>query len=373
MKASLKFREEQNPLFKAKIPLNILGLPFQSGFAAGDSKELRLTLGTFFDSGPSFRVSYRPNDASNPFSLIVKTGIGHFGSPIDAPMTMSAEFNLVGRLTNNPTFFLHFKPQVGDFSIKKSQTSFSANPIDSSKEDSVSDDIGVIETPIMHSHFIPGATAAANRGLNGHIMTNLPSKSTVGEVIDSALSGMELGARTVLPIRNGAVLKFRWGVKFPNDLKGLFFSKEGLGDRTLGISSRGIPLLVMNKMGIEHVARDDSKGVGSKVGPGLCLPGNGDVVEGVLAVKRQLEGLQAENGRLRQAMDDLRAEFSSKIAGGVNSSNHQEGERGRGKKNDRYGGNEKKSAGVSGFGGKEIGGGDVNGELKKALTKETGA
>ncbi|KAK1408749.1 hypothetical protein QVD17_40774 [Tagetes erecta] len=52
MKASIKLRDEQKPLFRAKIPLNILGLPFQSGIVAGESKELSLNLATYFESAP---------------------------------------------------------------------------------------------------------------------------------------------------------------------------------------------------------------------------------------------------------------------------------------------------------------------------------
>ncbi|CAI0540083.1 unnamed protein product, partial [Linum tenue] len=105
----------------AKIPLSILGLPFQSGIVVGEAKELSLNLSTFFDSGPSFEVAYRPNDSWNPFSLMLKTGSGSFGSPTSSPMVMSAEFNLVGK--GNPSFMLHFKLRFGDFSIKKSQAS----------------------------------------------------------------------------------------------------------------------------------------------------------------------------------------------------------------------------------------------------------
>uniref|UniRef100_A0A2P2PXG3 Uncharacterized protein n=1 Tax=Rhizophora mucronata TaxID=61149 RepID=A0A2P2PXG3_RHIMU len=61
MKASLKFREDQKPLFRAKAPLSIFGLPFQSGIVAGESKELTLNLATFFESGPSIKIAYRPN------------------------------------------------------------------------------------------------------------------------------------------------------------------------------------------------------------------------------------------------------------------------------------------------------------------------
>ncbi|KAG5399713.1 hypothetical protein IGI04_014320 [Brassica rapa subsp. trilocularis] len=121
MKASMKFREEKNPLLRAKVPLSILGLPFQSGIVAGESKELSLNLSTFFESGPSLKLAYRPNDSHSPFSLVVKTGTGPFGSPVSASMLMSAEFNLLGK--GNPTFMLHFKPRFGDFSIKKSHSS----------------------------------------------------------------------------------------------------------------------------------------------------------------------------------------------------------------------------------------------------------
>ena len=118
MKASIKFREDQKPFVRAKIPISILGLPFFSGVSAGESRELRLDLATAFDSGPSFRVSYRPNDSWNPFSLVVKTGTGPFGSPFGAPMAMAAEFSLLGR-GSGPSFSILFKPRLGDFSIKK--------------------------------------------------------------------------------------------------------------------------------------------------------------------------------------------------------------------------------------------------------------
>ncbi|KAL0014291.1 hypothetical protein SO802_001360 [Lithocarpus litseifolius] len=68
MKASLKFHEDQKPLLRAKVPLSILGLPFQSGVIAGESKELTLNLGTFSESGPSIKIAYHPNDTWNPFS-----------------------------------------------------------------------------------------------------------------------------------------------------------------------------------------------------------------------------------------------------------------------------------------------------------------
>ncbi|KAH7858570.1 hypothetical protein Vadar_025376 [Vaccinium darrowii] len=40
-----------------------------------------------------------------------------------SPMSMSAEFNLFGTQKSNPRFFIHFKPKLGYFCIKKSQSS----------------------------------------------------------------------------------------------------------------------------------------------------------------------------------------------------------------------------------------------------------
>ncbi|XP_021723942.1 uncharacterized protein LOC110691330 [Chenopodium quinoa] len=301
MKASLKFREEQKPLFKAKIPLNILGLPFQSSLSAGDSKELSLGLGTSFDSGPSFRLSYRPNDAFNPFSLLVKTGIGHFGSPIEAPMTMTAEFNfLANSSSSNPRFFLHFKPHFGDFSIKKSHTSssLSLSPFNSiNRNDAVfeaeDNSLEMVEKPIVDAD--TGDYFSVKNPNSGSKITTLPLKSSVERAVD----GMELRAKTVLPIRNGAVLKLRWGVKIPEGFKSL------MKNPTAKMSPRGIPQLVLNKIGIEHVAKEDKKvGLGSYSGAELA--------ETCFTVKRQLETLRSENAVLGKALDDLKVEFGNK-------------------------------------------------------------
>jgi hypothetical protein len=71
-----KPKNKKEKLLTAKVPLSILGLPFQSRIVAGESKELTLNLGTFFKSSPSLKIAYCPNDTWNPFSLVVKTGTG---------------------------------------------------------------------------------------------------------------------------------------------------------------------------------------------------------------------------------------------------------------------------------------------------------
>lgn len=283
MKASLKFREDQKPLLRAKVPLSILGLPFQSGIVAGESKELTLNLSTFFESGPSIKIAYRPNDTWNPFSLIVKTGTGPFGSPICSSMLMSAEFNLLAR--GNPSFMLHFKPQFGDFSLKKSQcSSVLDKPLLKSQKGSVSEEdasIEVVDSPMLKK------------------LTVFPSRA-VGEFA-ALFSGVEMAARTSFPVMSRAVVNFRWGVRVPAKIN---------SESTAGINFKSIPFLVMNKIGIEHVDGADSKRNNtSKHVAGQDTSTKADVAEICFKMKRQLEFLHAENGLLKKAVEDLRHEI----------------------------------------------------------------
>ncbi|XP_077210420.1 uncharacterized protein LOC143845900 [Tasmannia lanceolata] len=301
MKASLKFREDQKPLVRAKIPLNILGFPFLSGISAGDSKELSLNLTTFFESGPSLKFSYRPNDSYNPFSLVLKTGIGAFGSPISAPMAMSAEFSLLGR--GNPSFFLQFKPQIGDFSIKKIAGSAKVLPSKSlifgqkilgkEKDLDLDGDGSAIgeKNPAENGLFLPEKVFSGVK-INGFS----PENSASGE-IDRLFSDVEVSARSVLPLRNCALLKFRWGFRFPAEVQSIFQAQNS----TAEISLRKIPILMMNKISIEHVAKDAKE----------KMPTNADVSKSCLSFLQQMEVLQAENGRVRKAIDEIRSELGA--------------------------------------------------------------
>ncbi|XP_010517726.1 PREDICTED: uncharacterized protein LOC104793133 [Camelina sativa] len=292
MKASMKLREEQKPILKAKVPLSLLGLPFQSGIVAGESKELTLNLSTFFESGPSFKIAYRPNDTWNPFSVIVKTGTGSFGSPISSSMLMTAEFNLVGK--GNPSFMLHFKPRFGDFSIKKSHSSSSSSSLFKSMNGSVSEEDSSIDVPAVNG----GYAGAYKR------VTVLPS-ACAGDIA-GLISGVDVAARTSFPLRGRAVVNFRWGIKVPTLIK------HGFGFHpTAEISLRRIPFLVMNKIAIEHVDGSNAEPT-NKPGQvsGSGLPGgSADVAEACLAVRRHMEELRTENSQLKRSVDDLRQEI----------------------------------------------------------------
>ncbi|KAE8674274.1 hypothetical protein F3Y22_tig00111769pilonHSYRG00722 [Hibiscus syriacus] len=296
MKASLKFREEKKPVLRAKIPLSILGPPFQSGIVAGDSKEFALNLSTFFESGPSIKIAYRPNDTWSPFSLIIKTGTGAFGSPVSSSMLMSAEFNLLGR--GNPSFMLHFKPQFGDFSIKKSQSSVFDKAVKPSNGGVLEDDslIEVVDFPAVSGDSI-GFFADKRK------LAAFNSKDFAG-----ILSGMEIAARTAVPVKGKALVKFRWGMRIPSEMKS---GVGGIADPKTGFSLAKIPFLVMEKIGIEHVDGTESKqdiSTASKSGPEAGP--NSDAAEVCYTIKRQLEALKSENGSLRRAVEELRHEIS---------------------------------------------------------------
>nr|AFN53650.1 hypothetical protein [Linum usitatissimum] len=303
MKASLKFREEQKPLFRAKLPLSIMGLSFQSGIVAGEDKELSLNLSTFFESGPSFKVAYRPNDSQNPFSLVLKTGTGPFGSPSAAsPLVMSAEFNFVG--SGNPSFMLHLKPRFGDFSIKKSQTSSYLekwqNGVVSKKCSETEEDrsVVVVEKPVFNGIGAGGGVEIGGGGLgfNAKKLTSLPPPTS--NALAAGLSGVEVTAITSFPLRSHALMSFRWGLRVP---------AEGLDSMAAAINFKKMPFLVMNKIGIEHVYQSDTKSEKATA----AAKAKDEVAETCLAVKQQLDTLQFENSQLRKAMDDLRQEFSS--------------------------------------------------------------
>lgn len=123
MKVSLKLREERRPIVRAKLPLNVLGLPVFTGVTtSGDQDELALHLGTDVRAGPSIRVSYKPNNTVTPFSVLVKAGLGLWGSPNGAPLAMSAEIDL--NSSGSPSFSVRLNPKFGDFGLRKDSGRF---------------------------------------------------------------------------------------------------------------------------------------------------------------------------------------------------------------------------------------------------------
>lgn len=118
MKASVTFREEKSPLIRMKFPVTLAGFPLASGIVLGDNQDLALHLGTPPEACPSVKIAYQPNLASSPLSLILKAGIGPWGPPRTAALSISAELRF-SKAASGPFFTVHVKPRLGDFSLRK--------------------------------------------------------------------------------------------------------------------------------------------------------------------------------------------------------------------------------------------------------------
>lgn len=361
MKASLKLREGQKPLVRAKIPLNILGLPLVSGIYAGDNKELCLHLGSFWDTGPSLKLAYKPNDSWNPFSVILKTGTGEWGSPAGASMTMSAEINLLGRA--NPSFCLQFKPQFGDFTLNQSARSSFVLPSKQGEEGglfgplahkpSLSQETTPSKFSLKFNGFenkeeegssfektpeLDNGTTTLNPLENGGFAVNFPEEGLhkyhfsdgIGNLKDfwsfqaeKLLGGVSLTARSSLPVRKHAIFRVRWGVKLPSDL----FKGLEAGDQS-GFTLSKLPCLFLDKVSIENVEQKKyikSSGYYGRVHApleDLMLPIIREEanelahITGICcSMKRQLHLLQTENRLLKNTVEDMRSEFQYKGVG----------------------------------------------------------
>lgn len=133
MKASVTFREERSPLIRMKFPVTLAGFPLASGIVLGDNQDLALHVGTRPEACPSVKVAYQPNMPSFPLSLVIKAGIGPWGPPRAAGLSIAAEVRF-SKAALGPFFTIHIKPRLGDFSVRKvaKLVGFGA-PVDASK------------------------------------------------------------------------------------------------------------------------------------------------------------------------------------------------------------------------------------------------
>ncbi|KAL6858997.1 hypothetical protein ACP4OV_017999 [Aristida adscensionis] len=301
MKASIKFRDDERPLLRAKVPIALLGLPFQSGLAAGgDPRELRFDLSTAFASGPALRLSYRPNDPGLPFALSLRAGPGPLGSPARAPFALAAEFSLLSSDPSSPAFFLRLKPRLGDFSLSHTLHSASASTPTPRKVGEVSDGDG-------HGHVHEHETNHKAFSFRGSGLAAAGRSSGVGAL----LAGMRLTARSVLPLWGRASLRFSWGLRVPPELR---HAAPGDGRKAARAPVGRMPLLVVSKVSIEQsprAAADEDGGGADAAGDS----GGGEAAFSLL--RRQLESLSVDSVMLRRAVEDLRADVRSGMAASV--------------------------------------------------------
>ncbi|CAL9095396.1 unnamed protein product [Musa textilis] len=293
MKASIKLREDRPPVVRAKVPVGVLGLPFISGVTAA-ARELRLDLATGFRAGPSLRLSYRPNDPLNPFSLVIKTGVGALGSPSSgSPLSMAVELGLLGGA--GPTFSLLLKPRFGDFSFRKSVSAVvSSTPhAVAVKAAQISDGHG-IGPPIVE--FRPDNAIHIGRRFSNFPVDVSAFTAGSGGGIDGLLSGFEVSARSVLPLRNRTAVEFKWGLRVPPELRTAF------DDPAAGISLTKLPYLVMSKISIERLPYD-------RKAKEKTPAGSTDATDSCASVRREVEALQAQSALLRTSVEGLRADI----------------------------------------------------------------
>uniref|UniRef100_A0ACD5Y3V4 Uncharacterized protein n=1 Tax=Avena sativa TaxID=4498 RepID=A0ACD5Y3V4_AVESA len=113
---------------------------------------------------------------------------------------------------------------------------------------------------------------------------------------------MRLTTRSMLPLWNKASLRFQWGLRVPPELKAAL-ADDGYGRKAGNLAVSKLPLLVMNKITIEHTPRQHLKSEGEKKSAAAAQG------EGFSLLKRQLEALNDESIMLRHSVEGLRAEI----------------------------------------------------------------
>ncbi|KAL7149944.1 hypothetical protein ABFS83_05G075700 [Erythranthe nasuta] len=259
-------------LVRAKLPLTIFDLPFLSHFSTTTThpSDLALSLSTNFLTGPSLKLSYATAAAAAatpPLSLTLKSGTGLFGSPNSSPLVISAHFSFNPSNPNNPnpTFSLFFKPQLGSFSLRKSTFSHT-------------------ESSAAAAPTAVDAGCDSNNSF-GFVPLERPPKDPSVEKIekDSIFKGIQLTARTEIPLAKRVAFNFRWRADFAED---------------------HMPVLRINKIGIHRVydvAKDDDekkkKTSDSEVEAlrGMCF-----------WMKRELDAVTRVNREMKCELEEMR-------------------------------------------------------------------
>ncbi|XP_061343955.1 uncharacterized protein LOC133289935 [Gastrolobium bilobum] len=296
MKLSLKFQghdEDQHniQIMTAKVPITIFTNPFVSGITAtnttNSTSDFSFSLSTNFPSGPTLKLSYSPT-SSLPFSLSLKSGLGIFGSARNSPLVFSATFPL--SQTPHPSFFLHFKPHLGHFSLNK--TVFS---------DPNTDHLSVSASPSPdYTEIRKGFDGVADDGsssgwqeLKLEPCGDSDHNYMVGK--NDAKCGLSpsvaVMARTVMPVTKGVFLNLRWGVNFPGNL---------------GLK---MPYLTVNKIGLERVEEvkqnnklsEDTSESDLHTLKGMCF-----------WMRKDLEIVEKENREMKRALDEIKMGVSTR-------------------------------------------------------------
>ncbi|KAJ9152615.1 hypothetical protein P3X46_026162 [Hevea brasiliensis] len=335
MKLSLNLPDDDNngnPILKAKLPISIFNQPFTSIFttATNSFSDLQFSVSTNFPSGPSLKLSYSPPTTTttpfSPISVSLKSGLGLFGSPHNSPLVFSAHFSLstANPIAIIPTFSLHFKPQLGDFSLHKSTASSSdPNPdsdsgthlVDVSHLDSSSSsnlEFGNVYVPDPAGSMgwqevkLEPCTGKEKVGFANDNPSDIDGvyahNGGIGFLPDRHLvsgdrkkggftSGVAVKARTVVPLSKRLKVNLRWGVNLPGDM---------------GLK---MPYLTVNKIGVERI--EEVKETKEKSNENN--KGDLELLKGMCFwMRRDLEIIEKENRDMKQILEDMRSGVSTR-------------------------------------------------------------
>ncbi|KAH9784446.1 hypothetical protein KPL71_009654 [Citrus sinensis] len=197
----------------------------------------------------------------------------------DSPLIFSAHFSLSYTNPTNftPTFFPHFKPQFGNFSLHKTTSSSNPNPANSGphlQSGSLSNTEFANRSILDESSEWQDLKLEPRNGNgNGSFFNGVDSirSDGIGFVRDRTsllkdddkksgfLGGIAIKARTMLPVTKRVMMNLRWGVNLPADFE------------------VKMPYLTVNKIRIERVEKVEEvkreKNIESDVGDLELLKG----------------------------------------------------------------------------------------------------
>ena len=308
MKASLRFRDEQTPLYRVKAPINLFGIPFYSGCSLGGKQDLALHVGTAFDAGPSFRLKYRPNDETVPHTLVVKTGLGSWFSAHKSHITVSAEIDLVQN--GDTRIMVKTTPRMGDFTFAR-----------------VAEEKGKLAKGQKSGLKVINGVSVTNGAVehaNGHFAKEADNPSNdievrAGEAVAGPLGSFGWGSNrqtpmwgpkpqegkwalrvhSDFPLSIWGAATCRWGMNLPAELFSGGFHAKDL------ISGKFLPTMILDKLSIETKGSRMRRGVGKEFSKPLT-----DARKDLARLSDDVMVLHAENYHLQRAMDDLRVDFS---------------------------------------------------------------
>lgn len=131
---------------------------------------------------------------------------------------------------------------------------------------------------------------------------------------DGILNGIAVMARTGLPLTKQLAVKFRWGVNFPAD-----FGK-----------ATKLPVLTVNKIGLERVDREDLTKKNSITESNV---GEVEVLKSMCCwMRRDLELMQKENKEMKQLLEKIRLRDSESAENKSSAENSSKFEQWRSKK-----------------------------------------